>query len=129
MKVINHVAMYVVDLEAAKEFFVRYFDANSNEMYHNPRTGLRSYFLSFEGGSVSLEIMNRPEVIESEKSIYRSGFIHLSFSVVGKEKVDELTKTLSDAGYEVLSGPRTTGDGFYESCIIGPEGNLVEIME
>lgn len=129
MKVINHVAMYVADLEATKDFFIRYFDAKSNEMYHNPRTGLRSYFLSFEGSDVSLEIMNRPDLVEQEKNIYRTGFIHLSFSVGGKEKVDELTDTLMKAGFKVLSGPRTTGDGYYESCVAGPEGNLIEIME
>ena len=129
MKVINHVAMYVADLEATKDFFIRYFDAKSNEMYHNPRTGLRSYFLSFEGSDVSLEIMNRPDLVEQEKNIYRTGFIHLSFSVGGKEKVDELTDTLMKAGFKVLSGPRTTGDGYYESCVAGPEGNLMEIME
>lgn len=129
MKVINHVAMYVADLEATKDFFIRYFDAKSNEMYHNPRTGLRSYFLSFEGSDVSLEIMNRPDLVEQEKNIYRTGFIHLSFSVGGKEKVDELTDTLMKAGFKVLSGPRTTGDGYYESCVVGPEGNLIEIME
>ena len=129
MKVINHVAMYVADLEATKDFFIRYFDAKSNEMYHNPRTGLRSYFLSFEGSDVSLEIMNRPDLVEQEKNIYRTGFIHLSFSVGGKEKVDELTDMLMKAGFKVLSGPRTTGDGYYESCVVGPEGNLIEIME
>ena len=129
MKVVNHVAMYVADLEATKDFFIRYFDAKSNEMYHNPRTGLRSYFLSFEGSDVSLEIMNRPDLVEQEKNIYRTGFIHLSFSVGGKEKVDELTDTLMKAGFKVLSGPRTTGDGYYESCVAGPEGNLIEIME
>lgn len=129
MKVINHIAMYVADLELTKDFFIRYFDAKANEMYHNPRTGLRSYFLSFDGNDVSLEIMNRPDVLAQEKSVYRTGFIHLSFSVGGKEKVDELTDTLKIAGYKVLSGPRTTGDGYYESCIVGPEDNLIEIME
>ena len=69
MKVINHVAMYVADLEATKDFFIRYFDAKSNGMYHNPRTGLRSYFLSFEGSDVSLEIMNRPDLVEQEKNM------------------------------------------------------------
>lgn len=129
MKVINHIAMYVVDLETAKDFFIRYFDAKSNEMYHNPRTGMRSYFLSFGGNAVSLEIMTRPEVKAEEKNIYRAGFIHLSFSVGGKENVDALTNQLVSDGYKLMSGPRTTGDGYYESCVEGPEGNLIEIME
>lgn len=125
---IDHIAMYVCDLEGMKEFFIRFFGARSNEMYHNPRTGLRSYFLSF-GDGVRLEIMNRPDVTASDKDLCRQGYIHLSFSVGGKENVDRLTGMLSDHGYKVLSGPRTTGDGYYESCILGPEGNQIEITE
>lgn len=120
--------MYVCDLEKVKEFFVRFFGAHSNEMYHNPKTGLRTYFLSFpEGGR--LEIMSRPEVVPAEKSLFRQGYIHLAFSTGAKEKVDELTRALAAQGYEVVSGPRTTGDGFYESCIVGPEGCQIEITE
>lgn len=125
---IDHIAMYVCDLEKVKEFFVRFFGAHSNEMYHNPKTGLRSYFLSFAEGA-RLEIMNRPEVVVAERSLFQQGYIHLSFSVGTKEKVDELTRTLAEQGYEVLSGPRTTGDGFYESCIVGPEGYQIELTE
>ena len=118
--------MYVCDLEKVKEFFIRFFGAHSNEMYHNPKTGLRSYFLSFAEGA-RLEIMNRPEVVAAETSLFQQGYIHLSFSVGSKEKVNELTRMLAEQGYEVLSGPRTTGDGFYESCIAGPEGCQIEI--
>lgn len=125
---IDHIAMYVCDLEKVKEFFVRFFGAHSNEMYHNPKTGLRSYFLSFAEGA-RLEIMNRPEVVVAERSLFQQGYIHLSFSVGTKEKVDELTRALAEQGYEVLSGPRTTGDGFYESCIVGPEGYQIELTE
>lgn len=120
--------MYVKDLEAARTFFMQYFGASSNEMYHNPKTGLRTYFLSFEDGS-RLEIMTRPDVIDNEKSLFRAGYIHLAFSVGGKEQVDHLTKRLQDDGFVVVSGPRTTGDGYYESCIEGPEKNLIEITE
>ena len=77
---INHVAMYVRDLEAVKDFFVRFFDAVSNEMYHNPRTGLKSYFLSFEDGA-KLEIMSRPDMTEGTKELCQIGYIHLGFSV------------------------------------------------
>lgn len=125
---LDHVAMYVKDLEAARTFFMQYFGASSNEMYHNPKTGLRTYFLSFEDGS-RLEIMTRPDVIDNEKSLFRAGYIHLAFSVGGKEQVDHLTKRLQDDGFVVVSGPRTTGDGYYESCIEGPEKNLIEITE
>ena len=125
---LDHLAMYVKDLEAARTFFTRYFGASSNEMYHNPKTGLRTYFLSFEGGS-RLEIMSRPDVIDNGKNLFHAGYIHLAFSVGGKEQVDQLTKQLQHDGYAVVSGPRVTGDGYYESCIEGPEGNLIEITE
>ena len=123
---LDHVALYVKDLESARMFFVRYFGAVSNEMYHNPRTGLKTYFLSF-GGGARLEIMARPDTVEGEKSLLRTGFIHVAFSVGGKDGVDVLTEQLRMDGYTVVSGPRTTGDGYYESCIIGPEGIQIEI--
>lgn len=125
---IDHVAMYVRDLEAVKDFFVRFFGAVSNEMYHNPRTGLKSYFLSFEDGA-KLEIMSRPDMTERLKELCQAGYIHLAFSVGSKMQVDRLTSSLLAQGYAVLSGPRFTGDGFYESCILGPEGNQIEITE
>lgn len=125
---LEHVAMYVLDLESVKDFFVRYFNATAGEMYHNTKTNFKSYFLTFDGGS-RLEIMTRPELGDKRKSQMQCGLIHIAFSVGGKEKVDSLTKTLSNDGYEVVSGPRTTGDGYYESCILGPEDNLIEITE
>lgn len=125
---IEHVAMYVNDLENVKNFFIRFFDAEANEGYHNPRSGLRTYFLSFEDGS-RLEIMNLPQMAEQKKSMARMGYIHIAFSVGSREKVDELTERLYEAGYEVISGPRITGDGYYESCILGPEDNQIEITE
>lgn len=123
---IEHAAMYVNDLEGVREFFMRYFGAECNDGYHNRVTDFCSYFLSFDGGA-RLEIMNRPNMIDSEKWPDRTGLAHLAFSVGSAEKVDSLTQTLHQAGYKVLSGPRTTGDGYYESCIAGPEGNILEI--
>ncbi len=123
---IEHLAVYVKDLEESKNFFEKYFLAKSNTMYHNKKTGFRSYFLSFENGA-RLEIMNKEEINKSEDFENRLGYIHLAFSLGSKEKVDTLTKILSDDGYEVISGPRTTGDGYYESCIRGFEGNLIEL--
>ena len=123
---IEHAAMYVKDLEKAKEFFIKYFGAVPNEGYHNKNTDFRSYFLSFDEGA-RLEIMTRPSMDDAEKTPARTGLIHLAFSVGSEEKVDELTARLKADGYEVLSGPRTTGDGYYESCVVGIEGNLIEI--
>ena len=123
---IEHIAMYVSDLEKARDFFVNYFGAVSNDGYRNVKTGFRSYFLSFEDGA-RLEIMNKPEISEKNTELQHSGYIHVAFSVGSREKVNELTEKLKADGYEVLSGPRTTGDGYYESCIVGIEGNQVEI--
>ncbi len=123
---IEHIAMYVNNLDAARDFFVKYLGGTSNNGYHNKNTGFRSYFLTFEDGA-RLEIMNKPGMIDMDKPINRTGLIHIAFSVGSKEKVDELTEELKKDGFEVLSGPRTTGDGYYESCIVGIEGNQIEI--
>lgn len=123
---IEHVAMYVNDIEDTKAFFVRYFGAKSNDMYHNVKTGFQSYFLTFEDGA-RLEIMTKPGMSDDEKSIARTGLIHIAFSLGSKERVDALTAQIKADGFEVLSGPRTTGDGYYESCILGIEGNQIEI--
>lgn len=123
---IEHIAMYFNDLEAAREFFIKYFGASSNDGYYNPRTDFRSYFLSFEGGS-RLEIMNKPNMEDVKKTLNRTSLIHIAFSVGSKEKVDELTMKLEEAGYPVVSGPRTTGDGYYESCVVAIEENQIEI--
>ena len=123
---IEHIAMYVEDLEKAREFFENYFDAKANNLYHNEKTGFKSYFLSFDEGP-RLEIMNRSNIKDREKTTYDTGLVHLAFSLGSKEKVDELTKLLENDGYIVDSGPRTTGDGYYESCIIGFENNVIEL--
>ena len=122
---IEHVALYVNDLEAARDFFVKYLGGVSNDGYHNAED-FRSYFISFDVGA-RLEIMNKPVLKDQEKIIERTGYSHIAFSVGSKEYVDELTERLRQDGYEVVSGPRTTGDGYYESCIFAIEDNLIEI--
>lgn len=123
---IEHIAMYVNDLEKAKDFFVTYFSAAANDGYHNPRTDFRSYFLTFRDGS-RLEIMTKPDLTDSGDFLNRFGYAHIAFSVGSREAVDSLTARLKSDGYPVISGPRTTGDGYYESCILGFEGNQIEI--
>ncbi|MBR0430355.1 MAG: VOC family protein [Lachnospiraceae bacterium] len=123
---IEHIAMYVNDLESARDFFVKYFGGKSNDGYHNTNTDFRSYFITFEDGA-RLEIMKKPVMDDLDKPLNRTGFIHVAFSVGSKEAVDELTARLKNDGYDVVSGPRTTGDGYYESCIVGIEGNQIEI--
>ena len=123
---IEHIAMYVNELEKTRDFFIKYLGAKSNDLYHNQKTNFRSYFLSFDNGA-RLEIMNKPHLVNDEKSLQRTGYTHIAFSVGSKEKVDTLTEELKAEGYTVVSGPRTTGDGYYESCIIGIEGNQIEL--
>ena len=125
---IDHIALYVNDLEAMKDFFTTFFEAKANAGYHNSKTGLKTYFLTFEDGA-RLEIMSRPNMVDSKKELLQTGYVHLAFSVGSKQKVDLLTKKLGDSGYEVLSGPRITGDRYYESCVMGPERNQIEITE
>ena len=123
---IEHVALYVKDLEKTKKFFMKYLGAKSNAGYHNQKTGFCSYFLTFEDGA-RIEIMNIPEMADLPKKIVRTGYSHIAFSVGSVEKVDELTMKLEEAGYPVDSGPRTTGDGYYESCVVAIEENQIEI--
>lgn len=123
---IEHIALYVNDLEKTRTFFVKYLGAKSNDGYHNTNTNFRSFFLSFDDGA-RLEIMNKPEMEDLSKNLNRTGYAHIAFSVGSKEKVDALTAQLKSDGYEVISGPRTTGDGYYESCIVAIEKNQIEI--
>ena len=149
---IDHAALFCRDLEQMRQFFIDYFDARSNEQYHNPRTGLRTYILSFTEGSTRLELMQRteqrepssslewpsrdgrrqsqrPDVQDADPSQPAIGYVHLSFAVGSRKGVDLLTRRLAADGYTITSGPRTTGDGYYESCILGPEGIQIELME
>lgn len=123
---IEHIALYVNDLEKTRNFFMKYLGAKSNDGYHNPKTDFRSYFLSFDDGA-RIEIMNKPEMSDLPKNLARTGYAHIAFSVGSRERVDALTAELTADGYEVVSGPRTTGDGYYESCIVAIEGNQIEI--
>lgn len=122
---IEHAAVYVYDVEKTRDFFVKYLGGTSNDMYRNSK-GFCSYFVSFDDGA-RLEIMNKPGISDEEDKENRTGYSHIAFSVGSREKVDELTALISADGYKILSGPRTTGDGYYESCIIATEGILVEL--
>ena len=122
---IDHAAVYVRDLEGAEAFYEKYFGAVSNDQYHNPTTGLRTYFLSFEG-STRLEIMSRPGH-EISPDPMAAGWNHLAFSLGSKEAVDQLAAQLKEDGFEILSGPRTTGYGYYECAFRDAEGNQIGI--
>ncbi len=123
---IEHIAMYVSDLEKAKCFFEKHFGAVAGNKYYNSKTDFTSYFLTFDSGT-RLEIMHRPNLTDKPNKAFMCGYTHLAFSVGSKDKVDELTRLLAADGYEVISGPRTTGDGYYESCVVGFDNNMIEI--
>ena len=105
---------------------MKYLGGISDDGYHNKATGFRSFFIRFDDGA-RLEIMNKPSMEDLAKPVNRTGYIHIAFSVGSAEEVDRLTGLLREDGFDVLSGPRTTGDGYYESCIVGFEGNQIEI--
>ena len=123
---IEHIAMYVNDIEHARDFFVKYLEGKANDGYHNTKTDFRSYFISFDDGA-RLEIMNKPNMVDADKNLNRTGLIHIAFSAGSRERVDELTQRLKTDGYDIVSDPRTTGDGYYESSVIAIEGNQIEI--
>lgn len=123
---IEHMALYVRDLEGMRNFYATYFGGVPNDGYHNPKTGLRTYFLTFEDGA-RLELMTRPGLSEGATASYPLGWTHLAFRLTDQAAVDVLTERLGADGYPVVSGSRMTGDGYYESCVRDPEGNLVEI--
>lgn len=123
---IEHIALYVNDLERARDFFVRYLGGVPNAGYHNDRTGFRSYFLQF-GDGARLELMCKPGMDDAPKPLVRTGYAHIAFSLGSKKAVDALTAALRADGYAVASGPRTTGDGYYESCVVAVEGNQIEL--
>ena len=123
---IDHAAVYVTDLDKARDFFIRYFDARCGSLYHNPKTGFSSYFLSFSDGA-RLEIMTLDSLKPGSRAEVAAGYAHIAFSVGSREGVDELTARLRDDGYAVISGPRVTGDGYYESAVLDGEGNRIEI--
>ena len=124
---INHLAIYTTNLEKTRKFYEQYFGAKAGERYHNPKKNFTSYFLSFDTGS-RLELMHKPTIpgIENQAPEYL-GLTHFAISVGSKMKVDNLTERLRKDGYSVVGEARTTGDGYYESVVLDPEGNRIEI--
>ena len=128
MMKIEHIAIWTKDLERLKAFYEKYFRAKSGSKYVSTKKPFQSYFLRFSSGS-RLELMQRPDILQAEKAPGQEflGYAHLAMSVGSEEEVDALTKRLVDDGYQLLDGPRRTGDGYYESVISDPDGNRVEI--
>lgn len=123
---LEHLAIWVEDLEKMKAFYCRYFDMISGEKYHNPTKKFSSYFLSFASGA-RIELMHRPDISESVGLNPYLGYAHIAISTGSKENVLTMTETLRKDGYTVSGEPRTTGDGYFESVILDPEGNSIEL--
>lgn len=126
---ISHIAIWTTDLEGMRNFYNHYFDASSNNGYYNHTKDFKSYFLQFNG-ECSLELMQMPTISKSKNIAGRQyqGITHFAIQVGNKQKVDRLTDKIREDGFTVISEPRTTGDDFYESTILDPEGNRIEII-
>jgi lactoylglutathione lyase len=126
---IEHIALWTGRLEGLKDFYEKYFQARTGEKYQNPFKGFESYFLSFSTGA-RIELMSQVDLQESaiRPGYNRTGYAHISFAAGSEHAVDELTDRLRRDGYIVISDPRYTGDGYYESVIEDPDGNHVEII-
>lgn len=124
---IHHIAIWTFRLEEMKEFYSRYFNGTSNEKYINPKKGFESYFLRFEGGT-DLELMSRPDVQDLPIEENRLGLTHLAFAFDSREAVLQQTELLRSAGYSIVGEPRTSGDGYFESVVLDPDGNRIECV-
>ncbi|MGI9542478.1 MAG: VOC family protein [Cyclobacteriaceae bacterium] len=125
---IEHIAIWTSDLEAMKGFYTKYFHGEANQKYMNPQKKFASYFISYQSGA-RLELMSKEGIPDNknEAETQYKGLTHFAFDVGDQAEVDSLTKKIRLAGYAVLDGPRRTGDGYYESTVLDPEGNRVEI--
>ena len=125
---IEHISMWVENINRTRDFYMKYFELSCNEKYENTSKGFSSYFLSFTSGA-RIEIMQKLDVIDNERDFEKNyyGFAHFAISVGSETKVDSVTHKLKSDGFTVLDGPRKTGDGYYESVVLDPENNRVEI--
>lgn len=123
---VEHIAIWVKDLEAMKEFYIKYFNTVANEKYYNPKKSFSSYFLSFSSGS-RIELMHRPDISEKLNDAVQLGLTHIAISLGSEQQVDDLTRRMQEDGISIVGKPRRTGDGYYESVVMDPEGNQIEL--
>jgi len=125
---LEHAALWTPDLEASRAFYERYFGARAGTRYANPHNGFASYFLRFDSGS-RLELMQMPGIAPRTQApeVQQLGLVHLAFDAGSMAEVERLTEQLRNDGYRVLGEARRTGDGYYESTVLDPDGNRIEI--
>lgn len=127
--ILEHIAIWTDNLENLKEYYSKYFEGKPNNKYANKKNGFESYFLSFDS-VVRLEIMTMPNIPENKNDTVNKqhkGIIHLAFGVDSRLKVDQKADELKLNGFLILSGPRQTGDGYYEFETLDPDGNRIEV--
>jgi lactoylglutathione lyase len=126
---IEHIAMWTGDIDRLANFYAKFLGATIGDRYANPAKGFESRFLTFETGA-RLELMQTSvlQPVAHERGAQRMGLTHLAITVGAERRVDELTASLREAGFEVLDGPRRTGDGYYESVVLDPDGNRIELV-
>ena len=124
---IEHVALWTEELERLRNFYEEFLGGRASALYRNEATEFESYFVEFDGGP-RLELMRTPDVAHRAGDGHQDlGYVHVAFSLGSEAAVDELTERIERAGYEVVDGPRRTGDGYYESVVLDPDGNRVEL--
>lgn len=124
---LQHIAIWTYRLEELKEFYTRFFGGKSNEKYVNPKKGFESYFISFEDG-VPLELMSRPDIQNTPIEENRLGLTHFAFTFPSEEEVLRFTEQMRAEGYTIAGEPRTSGDGYFESVVLDPDGNRIECV-
>ena len=127
---LEHIAIWTDNIELLRNYYVSFFEGQSNEMYINPKTQFQSYFISFESAA-RLEIMSMPNIPENTNDTINAqhkGIIHIAFSVATKQEVDAKAALLQANGFELLNGPRVTGDGYYEFVTLDPDKNRLEVI-
>lgn len=127
---IDHIAIWTQHLEKMRHFYEKYFQGKAGEKYINPRKNFESYFIEFDSGT-RLELMEKLEIkskLHDDLENYL-GITHFAISTGGRKRVDLLTEQLRLDGFSIIGEPRVTGDGFYESIVLDPDGNKVEITE
>ena len=122
---IEHIAIWTRDLERLKAFYETYLGGKAGDKYVNFAKQFESYFLTFSYGA-RLEIMHSPDVTQPPENVH-AGYTHLAFSVGSEAAVDALTARLQEDGHQIVSNPRRTGDGYYESHVLDPDDNRIEI--
>lgn len=126
---IDHIAVWTLQLEMLKDYYVKYFNGTPNEKYINSEKQYESYFVSFESGA-RIELMQKPGIPQNLNDTVAKqymGIIHIAFGVENMEMVNKKSEELKKAGYQVLRGPRKTGDGYWEFETLDPDNNRIEV--